>query len=134
MVLIDTSFTPQACWEFEADIFVITHSTTISVNYEAVIHCGCIRQVAKLQKLLSVSEGPSIEKFRNHRRQTNRHQNAPPGDVLRSGSKGTALFRFKYHPVYLTSGARLIFREGRTKGIGRVSRVIPYQPTSDKVR
>ena len=56
------------------------------------------RQVAKLQKLLSVSEGPSIEKFRNHRRQTNRHQNAPPGDVLRSGSKGTALFRFKYHP------------------------------------
>jgi len=30
-----------------------------------------------------------------------------------------------YWPEYIKEGSRLIFREGRTKGIGRVSKIIP---------
>merc|ERR1712137_388484 len=40
-VIIAKSLNPVAIWEFDADIYVITHSTTISTNYEAVIHRGC---------------------------------------------------------------------------------------------
>lgn len=40
MVLVDPSINPRSSWEFEADILIITHSTTISLNYEAVIHCN----------------------------------------------------------------------------------------------
>ena len=32
-VMVDKALNPIAVWEFNADIFVITHSTTISCNY-----------------------------------------------------------------------------------------------------
>jgi GTPase len=35
-------------WEWEAEVLIITHSTTITRNYEAVVHCGATRQTAKI--------------------------------------------------------------------------------------
>ena len=34
-------------------------------------------------------------------------------------------FRFLKQPEYLRLGERLLFREGRTKGVGKVARIIP---------
>lgn len=45
MVLADERIQPKACWEFDADIAVLTHATTIQPRYQAVIHCEIIRQV-----------------------------------------------------------------------------------------
>ncbi len=45
MVLVDERLHPKASWEFEADIAILTHSTTIQPRYQAVIHCEIIRQV-----------------------------------------------------------------------------------------
>ena len=39
--------------------------------------------------------------------------------LLRSGDRARVTFEFLYRPEYLVLGARLIFREGRTKGIGK---------------
>jgi GTP-binding protein 1 len=90
---------PFACREFEAEILVLYHSTTISKNYQAVLHCGVAQQTVKLVRLAS--------------------------DCIRTGDKTNVTFRFMYWPEFVAVGSRLIFREGRTKGIGRVTRVVP---------
>jgi len=35
------------------------------------------------------------------------------------------VWRFKSRPEYITVGSRFIFREGLTKGIGKVTKIIP---------
>eukprot|EP01118_Nematostelium_gracile_P012088 TRINITY_DN4368_c0_g1_i1.p1 TRINITY_DN4368_c0_g1~~TRINITY_DN4368_c0_g1_i1.p1 ORF type:complete len:657 (-),score=198.58 TRINITY_DN4368_c0_g1_i1:35-2005(-) len=99
MVLVDEKSKPKACREFEAEILVLYHSTTISTAYQAVIHCGVAQQTARLV---------SIDK-----------------EYIRTGDKAKVQFRFMYWPEYVKEGSRMIFREGRTKGIGRVTRLIP---------
>ena len=44
-------------------------------------------------------------------------------DKLRTGEKAVVRFRFLKHPEYLKVGAKLLFREGVTKGIGHVTDV-----------
>ena len=106
MAIVDAALNPQACWEFDAEILIITHSTTITKNYEAVIHCGCTRQTAKIVSM--------------------------ENEVLRSGHRATVRFRYKQLPEYLKIGERLIFREGKTKGIGRVAKIHPIESTEQK--
>ena len=38
-------------------------------------------------------------------------------------------FRFVKHPEYLKTGQRLVFREGRTKAVGSVTKIIPHVST-----
>eukprot|EP00730_Choanoeca_flexa_P017712 TRINITY_DN8563_c0_g1_i4.p1 TRINITY_DN8563_c0_g1~~TRINITY_DN8563_c0_g1_i4.p1 ORF type:complete len:537 (+),score=112.89 TRINITY_DN8563_c0_g1_i4:65-1675(+) len=98
MVMVAPSLNPTATWEFEGEILVLHHPTTISVKYEAVIHCGSIRQTASI-----------IGMDKQH---------------IRTGDKTVARFRFVRSPEYLQPGARLIFREGRTKAVGTVLKLI----------
>lgn len=44
-------------------------------------------------------------------------------DKLRTGEKAVVRFHFLKHPEYLKVGAKLLFREGVTKGIGHVTDV-----------
>ena len=36
MVLVATALNPKSCWEFEGDILVLHHPTTISCKYQAM--------------------------------------------------------------------------------------------------
>ena len=82
---------------------ILHHATTIKANYQAVIHCGVIRQAAKVVDM-------------DH-------------DLLRTGDKGLIRFRYMYRPEFLKVGTTVLFREGRTKGLGVVSRVFaPPKP------
>eukprot|EP01114_Cavostelium_apophysatum_P005599 TRINITY_DN1678_c0_g1_i3.p1 TRINITY_DN1678_c0_g1~~TRINITY_DN1678_c0_g1_i3.p1 ORF type:complete len:239 (-),score=82.14 TRINITY_DN1678_c0_g1_i3:44-760(-) len=101
MVMVDPSLKPRSCREFEAEVLVLYHSTTISSNYQAVIHCGVAQQTARLVDL--------------------------DKEYIRTGDKAKVRFRFMYWPEYVKEGSRLIFREGRTKGIGRITRIIPEE-------
>ena len=57
-------------------------------------------------------------------------------ELLRSGDRACVRFRFLQRPEYMTIGARFVFREGRTKGIGMVvstemsPREAPAAPTT----
>lgn len=44
-------------------------------------------------------------------------------DCLRTGDKATVHFRFIKTPEYLHCGHKLVFREGRTKAVGTVTKV-----------
>lgn len=92
MVLAAEALKPAASWEFDADIAILTHATTIQPKYQAVIHCEIVRQTARVI--------------------------AMDMDILRSGDRACVRFRFIQHPEYLRVGSRFVFREGRTKGIG----------------
>ncbi|KAJ3182147.1 Short integuments 2, mitochondrial [Gaertneriomyces sp. JEL0708] len=97
MVMLSKNVDPKAVYEFEAEILVLYHSTTISMKYQAMLHCGCVRQTAKIV---------GMDK-----------------QILRTGDRAFVRFRFMQHPEYLKIGTRLLFREGRTKGVGKVTRV-----------
>ncbi|KAF9538163.1 hypothetical protein EC957_007133 [Mortierella hygrophila] len=101
MVMLDkeTIPPPRGCREFEAEILVLYHSTTIGHKYQAMLHCGAVRQTARVL---------AMDK---------------PDQILRTGDRATVRFQF-LQPAYLKVGARLIFREGRTKGIGKVSKIV----------
>lgn len=46
-------------------------------------------------------------------------------DCLRTGDKALVRFRFIKHPEYIKPGQRMVFREGRTKAVGNVLKLIP---------
>ncbi|KAM9326101.1 GTP-binding protein 1 [Gastrophryne carolinensis] len=98
MVMVSPRLNPQASWEFEAEILVLHHPTTISPRYQAMVHCGSIRQTATI---LSMSR-----------------------DCLRTGDKATVHFRFIKTPEYLHIDQRLVFREGRTKAVGTITKLL----------
>eukprot|EP00474_Spongospora_subterranea_P008676 CRZ09134.1 hypothetical protein [Spongospora subterranea] len=105
MVLIARTGTPTACRRFDAEILVLHHPTTIRPNYQAVVHCGSIRQTAAIE---------SIQKVNNE---------AVPGELvksLRTGDKATVRFRFLSRPEYICCDETIIFREGSCKGIGTI--------------
>lgn len=72
------------------------------------VHCGSIRQTASI---LSMSE-----------------------ECLRTGDKAVVHFRFIKHPEYLKPGQRMVFREGRTKAVGNVLRLIQAHPGAQTAR
>ncbi|CAB1342278.1 unnamed protein product [Coregonus sp. 'balchen'] len=98
MVMVSPRLNPQASWEFMAEILVLHHPTTISPRYQAMVHCGSIRQTATILTM-------------------NR-------DCLRTGDKASVHFRFIKTPEYLHTDQRLVFREGRTKAVGTITKVI----------
>ncbi|CEF71646.1 Dgp-1 [Strongyloides ratti] len=101
MVLLSPTITPISCYEFVAEIVILHHPTTITFNYQAMVHVGSVRQTAQIIKMGK--------------------------DVLRTGDRDVVTFRFIRHPEYLRLGTRLVFREGRAKAVGKIINVIPYQ-------
>eukprot|EP00741_Cyanophora_paradoxa_P012905 tig00020629_g12461.t1 len=60
-------------------------------------------------------------------------------EILRTGDRATVIFKFLYRPEYIDAGTKIIFREGKTKGIGKITKVYhdgpPFGPaggTADK--
>lgn len=102
MVMVSPRLNPQACWEFEAEILVLHHPTTISPRYQAMVHCGSIRQTATI---IGMNK-----------------------ECLRTGDKAAVHFRFIKTPEYLHSDQRLVFREGRTKAVGSITKLLQSKP------
>ncbi len=61
------------------------------------VHCGSIRQTATISEM-------SVEH-------------------MRTGDKATCKFTFIKNPEYLKLGSKIIFREGRTKAVGSITKI-----------
>uniref|UniRef100_A0A5S6QJ33 Tr-type G domain-containing protein n=1 Tax=Trichuris muris TaxID=70415 RepID=A0A5S6QJ33_TRIMR len=108
MMLLSPSVEPNVCWEFEAEVLVLHHPTTIGVRYQAMLHCGSVRQTVKIVEMSK--------------------------DFMRTGDKAQVRFRFLKNPEYLYPGQRLIFREGRTKAVGTITKTFGKLSTSSSVK
>jgi GTPase len=98
MVILDKTWNAKACWEFEAEVVILHHATTIKPKYQAVVHTGVVRQTAQVVTMST--------------------------ELLRTGDKGIIKFRFMRSPEFMHEGANVLFREGRTRGLGQVTKLI----------
>uniref|UniRef100_A0A672SDX9 GTP-binding protein 2-like n=1 Tax=Sinocyclocheilus grahami TaxID=75366 RepID=A0A672SDX9_SINGR len=96
MVMVSPKMNPTICWQFEAAIVLLFHAKTFRRGFQVTVHVGNVRQTATVECLLGKEE-------------------------LRTGERAVVCFRFLKHPEYLRVGAKLLFREGVTKGIGHVT-------------
>lgn len=106
MVLLDKTSEYKTVREFEAEVIILHHATTIKPKYQAVIHAGVVRQTAQV---ISIKDK----------------------ELLRTGDRGLVHFRFINSPEYIHKGANILFREGRTRGLGQIVRMI-YEEDKEK--
>ncbi|KAJ2902630.1 hypothetical protein MKZ38_000297 [Zalerion maritima] len=88
---------PKVSKEFVAEVLILSHATTIKTKYQAMLHVGPVSQTCAIIDI----DRPYI----------------------RTGDRATVAFQFVQRPEYLVPGDRLIFREGRTKGLGIVKSI-----------
>lgn len=99
MVLLDPVIQPNPIYEFDAEVIILHHSTTIKEGYQSVLHCGVIRQAVQVVKIYDK-------------------------ELLRNGDKALVRFKFMYNPEYLKKGLVILLREGRTKILGEICTII----------
>jgi GTPase len=93
---------PKVHREFVAEVLILSHATTIKTKYQAMLHVGPVSQTCAI-----------IDIDRS---------------FIRTGDRATVAFRFIQRPEYLSVGDRILFREGRTKGLGIV-KTVGYDPS-----
>jgi GTPase len=100
---------PKAYREFVAEVLILSHATTIKTKYQAMLHVGPVSQTCAI-----------IDIDRRY---------------IRTGDRACVAFRFMQRPEYLTIGERILFREGRTKGLGIVKELgyDPAKPLNSEV-
>lgn len=102
---------PKVHREFVAEVLILSHATTIRTKYQAMLHVGPVSQTCAI-----------IDIDRAY---------------IRTGDRATVAFRFVQRPEFLAVGDRILFREGRTKGLGIVKQVgydpnVPLNPEATK--
>ena len=96
MVLTSDPFI-GAVKEITARIFILHHATTIKVGYRPVLHCRTVKRVAEIVQMNK--------------------------DVVRSGDYARVTMRFDA-PVFVMEDDHFIFRESKSKGIGKIINTI----------
>ncbi|CAK7219021.1 hypothetical protein SBRCBS47491_003705 [Sporothrix bragantina] len=92
---------PQVYREFVAEVLILSHATTIKRKYQATLHVGSVHQTCVIIDM----DQP----------------------LLRTGERALVAFRFLQRPEFMVPGDRLLFREGRTKGLG-IIKSVGYDP------
>ncbi|KPI35529.1 GTP-binding protein 1 [Cyphellophora attinorum] len=85
---------PKVHYEFVAEVLILSHATTIRPKYQAMLHVGPVSQTCAIIDI--------------------------DREYIRTGDRATVAFRFVQRPEFLSVGDRILFREGRTKGLGIV--------------
>lgn len=112
-VLISTIDNPIQVNEFEAEIVVLkTHSTTIKIGFQPVVHTCSIRQTAQIMEIT--------------KKQCARGQQGDD-NILRLGDRASIRFKFCYKPEFIRTGYRILLAEGKIKLIGKITKVFEEQ-------
>ncbi len=98
VMLSKTDTPPSAVKEFVAECLILYHQSTIKVRYSAMVHCGPVAQTCQICEIFDKP-------------------------FIRTGDRALVRFRFISHPEYVTPGQKLLFREGKTKGLGLIREV-----------
>ena len=118
--LINNKFIKNVSRKFKAEINILHHTTTIRDNYQPVLHCGPIRQVAVIKILdEQVDKDKQIDD-----KDKQIDDNETDNKKLRTGSKAIVEFTFSYRSEYLEEGLSFFFRDGSTKGYGKILEIL----------
>ena len=104
MVLLDPGTKLEPTMEFEVEALIVHHSSTIKVGYQSVVHCHVIRQTCSIVQMNK--------------------------EFLRAGDNGIIRFRFMKKPEFMHVGDTILFREGRTRGKGKITKIFPIDLNS----
>uniref|UniRef100_M4B6E6 Elongation factor Tu, chloroplastic n=1 Tax=Hyaloperonospora arabidopsidis (strain Emoy2) TaxID=559515 RepID=M4B6E6_HYAAE len=116
-ILVHPSVRPLATRQFDAEVHFLPDARTFRENFQAVIHTGHVRQMAKVIRLgisksavrdVSMTPPPSVP--------------VPVSTICR--------FEFMYWPEYIHPDLPLVLREGSAQAVGRVVRALPYYSVS----
>lgn len=101
IVTTDINFAmTNTIYSMECSVAIFNHPTTIKNRYQTVVHCGTIRQTAKFKMTDDI--------------------------VLRTNSKENITIKFLQRPEFVLPDTLFMFRDGRTKGMGKVIKTIPF--------
>lgn len=84
----------------QAKVSVLFHATAIYEGFQTTVHIGSIRQTAVIEGIMGCGK-------------------------IETNEQASVLFRFMCHPEYVIPGQRILFREGKNKGVGIVTQVFP---------
>lgn len=98
MIICSSDYEMKAVREFEADVAILVHPTTIKNGYECITHIETIAETAAFEPI--------------------------DNEYMSAGDSGKVRMRFKYRPYCVKEGQKIIFREGRSKGIGTIIRIL----------
>lgn len=115
MILLDSvdKYIHNITRTFWARINVLHHSSTIRTGYCPTIHCGPIRQAARLE-IGNNAMGNGMENMGNAM------GNAMGPNVLRTGDNCIVKFTFVSHAEFVEESMTFFFRDGTTKGLGQI--------------
>jgi len=105
-----TLMTPEVFFDFEAEIAVLHHQSTICAGYTPTIHCGSVSQAARVIEMVDAKGEPIMR--------------------LSTGDRAIVRFRFLYTPEYIQPGAIFLFREGRARGVGIIKSAFVVQDSA----
>ncbi|MGZ7043717.1 MAG: GTPBP1 family GTP-binding protein [Methanobacterium sp.] len=98
MIICSSDYEMKAIRDFEADVAILVHPTTIKEGYECITHIETIAETTAFEPL--------------------------DKEYMSAGDNGRVRMRFKYRPYCVKEGQKIIFREGRSKGIGTITKII----------
>lgn len=92
--------------KFTADVKVFSsHPVTMKEGYCPVINIDNVRVAVRVKKIFDVITGDRL-------------------DYVRGDQKARVEFQFMYRPARIKMGTTFVFREGRTRGVGKVLDII----------
>lgn len=115
---------PNATKEFDAEICVLKgEGTTIRRSYQAYVHILNVRQSAFAKDIEIVNK--SAHGIPSH---IAARDEEVDGIVLRPGARARVRFEFAQRPEYIRPGMRMLFRDGRVRGVGIITGVPDCPP------
>ena len=109
MVVIADFMFQTSCFEFDVELLTVCDKRCFTVGAEYVAHCNAVKQTVRVVSNSSAGDGSGSGKC-----------DAAKRPVVR--------LCFIQHPEYIPVGNLVIFREGITKGLGKVVRITPFYP------
>lgn len=111
---------PTSTRQFDAEICVLKgEGTTIRRSYQAYVHILNVRQSA-YAKHIEIVNNNVIGLPPSHKAAD---ENDKESIVLRPGSRAKVTFEFAKRPEYIRPGMRMLFRDGRVRGVGIITSI-----------
>lgn len=129
MVVIADFMFQTSCYEFEVELLTQYDKRCFTVGSEYVAHCNAVKQTVRVISNDSKDIKEEIEVNDKEDDKEVKDEEVKEKEVNNNILKRPIIkLCFIQHPEYIPVGNLVIFREGITKGLGKVIRITPFYP------